>query len=162
VTTYLTDHLVQLRAGKNGKGLVPTMVSAVNCLFAAAGSKAFVFLDGLDGEKQMKELFSWEGRHNAYDAFDKLLDQQPAGEAMVMLRYDQEKWRMFANESDPQPLFLRARCFDFEHPLAQVTPEDFRAKGDTRLQLLTYGSTLTRDSMPHASEAAPEDADGGP
>jgi serine/threonine protein kinase len=162
VTTYLTDHLVQLRAGKNGKGLVPTVVSAVNCLFAAAGNKAFVFLDGLDGEKQMKELFSWEGRHNAYDGFDKLLDQLTAGESMVMLRYDQEKWRMFANESDPQPLFLRARCFDFDRPLAQVMPEDFRAKGDMRLQLLTYGSTLTRDSMPHGEATAPEDAGSEP
>jgi len=162
VTTYLTDHLVQLRAGKNGKGLVPTGVSAVNCLFAAGGSKAFINLDGLDGEKQMKELFIWEGRHNAYDGFDRLLDQQPAGEAMVMLRYDQEKWRMFANESDPQPLFVRARCFELgaDRPLAQVVPEDFRAKGELRLQLLNYGSTLTRDSLPRATgaEPAPEPA----
>jgi len=155
VTTYLTDQLVQLRAGKNGKGLVPTSVSAHNCLFAAAGSKAFIYLDGVESEKQMKELFTWDGRHNAYDGFDKLLDQQPAGESMVMLRYDQEKWRMFANESDPQPLFLRARCFDLgaDRPLADVVPEDFRAKGDLRPQLLNYGSTLTRDNLPRPAGA---------
>jgi serine/threonine protein kinase len=155
VTTYLTDHLVQLRAGKSGKGLVPTAVTAANCLFASAGSKALIYLDGLEGEKQMKELFFWEGRHNAYDGFERFLDQQPTGEAMVMWRYDQEKWRMFANESDPQPLFLRARCFELgtDRQLSQVGPADFRARGDMRLQLLTYGCTLTADSLPRASVA---------
>jgi hypothetical protein len=168
VTTYLMDHLVQLRAGKNGKGLVPTSVGAQNCLFASAGSKAFIYLDGLDGEKQMRELFLWEGSHNAYDGFDKLLDQQPVGEAMVMLRFDQEKWRMFANESDPQPLFVRARCFDLaaDRSLVQVLPEDFRPTSDLRLQLAPYGSTLTRDTLPRGlppqvavPDAAPGDSE---
>jgi hypothetical protein len=157
VTTYLADHLVHLAAGPGGKGLGPTSVSAVNCLFAAAGPKSFIHLDGPDTEKQMKELLSWDGRHNAYDGFDKLLDQQPAGEAMVMLRYDQDKWRMFANEGDPQPLFMRARCFDWstDRPLAQAVPEDFKVKPEYRGQLQNYGASLGRDALPRLIQPEP-------
>jgi hypothetical protein len=167
VTTYLGDHLVHLAAGPGGKGLAPTSVSAANCLFAAAGGKSFIHLDGPDSEKQMKELFSWDGRHNAYDGFDKLLDQQPAGEAMVMLRYDQDKWRMFANESDPQPLFMRARCFDLatDRPLAQAVPEDFKVKPEFRTQLQNYGASLARDALPRLTQPetpAPEPAGSEP
>jgi hypothetical protein len=162
VTTFLRDHLLYLRAGKSGKGLVPAAVSAVNCLFAAAGDRTFIHLDGPDSEKQMKELFFWEGRHNAYSGFDNLLDQQPAGET-VMLRYDQQKWRMFFNEGDPQPLFVRARCFDppADRPLSQALPEDFRPRPDLRAQLLTYGSTLTRDALPRLSGAEQNGQAGG-
>jgi serine/threonine protein kinase len=155
VTTYLTDHLVQLRASRNGKVLTATTVSAVKCLFAAAGGNAFIHLDGPDTEKQMKELFFWEGGHNAYDGFEKLLAQQAAGDKMVVLRYDEEKWRMFANESDPQPLFLQTRCFDLgaDRSLAQTTLEDFRVKTELRGQLSGYGATLAREASPRVPAA---------
>src|SRR5262249_10617433 len=85
VTTYLTDHLLFLRAaseeGKTMKGLVPTQVkSSTNCLFASAGGKSLVHLEGVDTDEQLRRLFSWgEGRHNLYSNFTLLLDQQPSG-----------------------------------------------------------------------------------
>jgi hypothetical protein len=39
LTTYLTDHLVVLRASRTGKGLVFTQATASDCLFAPAGGK---------------------------------------------------------------------------------------------------------------------------
>src|SRR5262249_24101492 len=59
LTAYLTDHLVWLRAtkeeGKAGRGLALTQLGSVeDCLFAAAGGKALVHLEGVDSDDQMK------------------------------------------------------------------------------------------------------------
>src|SRR5262249_29208687 len=83
VTTYLTDHLVWLRANKDeskpNKGLVQTMIkTAANCLFVSARGKSLIHLDGVDTDEQMKYYFSWvDSQHNAFSNFDRLLDQQP-------------------------------------------------------------------------------------
>src|SRR5205823_10160017 len=63
VTTYLTGHLLWLRAtsaaqtAKNTKGLVQTQItSATDCLFAAAAGRSLIHLDGID---QPGSYFAW-------------------------------------------------------------------------------------------------------
>src|SRR5207302_9049308 len=105
VPSYLTDHLVWLRAsqdeGRNSKGLVPLQVrSAIDCLFISASGKSLVHLEGIDAD-DIKRYFSWEdSRHNAYSNFDQLLDQQPARATNMMppLPYGKRAWEDFTQE----------------------------------------------------------------
>ena len=103
VTTYLTQHLICLRAteqqGKNTKGLVQTQVtSAAECLFAAAADKSLVHLDGVDSLDDMTKYFLWtENRNNDFSKFDRLLDQQAPGQVGAPPPYDRAKWDAFTN-----------------------------------------------------------------
>jgi serine/threonine protein kinase len=105
VTTYLTHHLVLLRAteqlAKNNKGLVPTQVaSATECLFAAAADKSLIHLDGVDNPEDMTKYFSWAGdRNNNFSKFDRLLDQQSPGQTTAPMPYDRAKWDSFTNNN---------------------------------------------------------------
>jgi hypothetical protein len=160
VTAYLTEHLVYLRAGKTGKGLVPTRVkSASDCLFAAAGGKTLVHLSGLDSE-EVDRVFAWEGRHNAYSNFERVLDQRPlAEEGMAPKPFDQDRWQTFAKESDPQPLFLKVK-FDVpspeERPLAEALPAMFKVKADPKAELQDYGADIDQLPQPSGTEAVSE------
>ena len=144
-TTYLTDHLVWLRASqeesKSLKGLVLTQFKSVtNCLFMSASSKSLVQLVGVDTEEQMKRLFSWgESRHNLYSNFTpSLLDQQPSGGnegAMPPLPYDKTQWEGFTQEQDAR--FDRVRLSGLpapDGPLSQVLAADFKPKPEGNLQ----------------------------
>jgi serine/threonine protein kinase len=159
VTTYLTDHLVWLRASqeesKSLKGLVPTQFkTATNCLFVSAGGKALVHLEGVDTEDQMKRLFYWgESAHNLYSNFTQsLLDQQPSGGndgAMAPPPYGKAQWEGFTGEQDAR--FERVR---FGVPLpadtafAKVLAADFKLKSEANLQ--GYGADP--DALPKPAD----------
>jgi serine/threonine protein kinase len=161
VTTYLTDHLLSLRAsqeeGKSTRGLVPTQVkSATSCLFVSASGKPLVHLEGVDTDEQMKRIFSWgEGRHNLYSNFTpSVLDQQPAGgnetAAMPPLPYSRAQWEGFTQEQDARfERLLRLNLpLGADATLSKVLATDFRAKPEANVQ--GYGADL--DALPRPSE----------
>jgi serine/threonine protein kinase len=156
VTTYLTDHLVWLRAhrqdGMNSRGLVPTQVrAATNCLFASANGKSLVHLDGVDNEDQMKRLFTWsDGRHNAYSNYNTWLDQKPGteSESMAPLPYGKSQWESFAQESDSRVERVRFGIpLPVELPLFRATADNFKLAGDTNGQ--GYGAEVDRLPRPY-------------
>jgi len=156
VTTYLTDHLVWLRAhrqdGMNSRGLVPTQVrAATNCLFASANGKSLVHLDGVDNEDQMKRLFTWsDGRHNAYSNYNTWLDQKPGteSESMAPLPYGKSQWESFAQESDSRVERVRfGTPLPVELPLFRATADNFKLAGDTNGQ--GYGAEVDRLPRPY-------------
>jgi hypothetical protein len=161
VTTYLTDHLVWLRAsqeeGKSMRGLVPTQfTSATNCLFVSASGKSLVHLEGVDTEEQMKRLFSWsDGRHNIYGNFAQaLLDQQPsAGEGLAMppVPYGKAQWENFTQEQDAR--FERVRLSALpsaDAPLTKLLAADFKPKAEANVQ----GYGVESDALPKPAEAS--------
>ncbi len=160
VTTYLTDHLVWLRAsseeGRSTKGLVPTQFRSVqNCLFVSASGKSLVHLEGIDTEEQMRRIFSWgDGRHNLYSNFSPaLLDQQPpAGtETAVMppLPYSRTQWEGFTQESDARFERLRLNLpTTSDGALSKLSTLDLKTKPEANLQ--GYGADL--DSLPRPAD----------
>jgi serine/threonine protein kinase len=148
VTTYLTDHLVYVRAGKESlKGLAPTLVqSATDCLFASAVGKSLVHLDGVDTDEQMKQFFSWrDSRHNAYSNFGPMLDQQPRAEGDMMAppAYGKVQWEDFAQESNGR--FERVKFTAPPAPaapLSRVAATDFRTKPEA--DMLGYGADIDK------------------
>jgi hypothetical protein len=166
VTTYLTDHLVWLRAtseeGRSTKGLVPTQFkSTTNCLFISAGGKPLVHLDGVDTEEQMKRLFAWgESAHNLYSNFTScLLDQQPSGggEAAMMPPppYGKTQWESFTGEQDARFDRLRlSSSLAADASLAKVVPTDFKTKPEANLQ--GYGADL--DALPKPADVPTENS----
>jgi serine/threonine protein kinase len=154
-TTYLHEHLVCLR-GKSSKGLAFTQVTADDCLFASAGGKALVHLEGPDNDEQMKRVFGWIGRRNTYAGFDKVLEQQSAGEGMAPLRYGQEEWKRFANETDPEPRFVQLKLAVpplAERPLSQAVPEQFRDGSEPPVDLRDCGAVLKQLPRPFGERA---------
>jgi serine/threonine protein kinase len=169
VTTYLTDHLVWLRAspeeGRTMKGLVPTQFKlATNCLFVSAGGKSLVHLEGVDTEDQMKRLFSWgESRHNLYSNFTpSILDQQPSGgndALMPPLPYGKTQWEGFTQEQDARFERLRFSALPApDAPLSKVLAAEFKTKPEANVQ--GYGADLEAlpkpQEIPAAGNLAPE------
>jgi hypothetical protein len=167
VTTYLTEHLVWLRAsqeeGKSMKGLVPTQfTSATNCLFLSAVGKSLVHLEGVDTEQQMQRLFSWgEGKHNVYANFTALLDQQPSageGTAMPPVPYGRAQWENFSQEQDARFEKRLSVLASADAPLTKQLAPDFKARPEANVQ--GYGVEL--DALPKpvdvsaANSVAPE------
>jgi hypothetical protein len=155
-TTYLQDHLVSLRA-RSGKSLVYTDVQAENCVFAAAGGRPLVRIEGPDTEDQMRRVFAWHGKGNTYSGYDKLLEQ-PAAEGGVPIRYDQDRWKTFANETDPEPRFVQLKFAvpDSEAAFRQAVPPQFRIKATPGLEV-NGGAPLQQLPAPAAVEPAPAD-----
>jgi serine/threonine protein kinase len=156
VTTYLTDHLVWLRArrqdGMSSKGLVPTQVrSATNCLFVSANGKSLIHLDDVDNDDQMKRVFGWgDSRHNAYSNFTTWLDQKPwaESESMAPLPYGKSQWESFAQESDSR--FERVRFgnpLSPEVPLSRAGAENFKVTAEGGGQ--GYGGEIDRLPKPY-------------
>jgi serine/threonine protein kinase len=150
VTTYLTEHLIWLRASKeesrSGKGLVRTHVSSVtNSLFVSGtGGRALVHLDGVDTDDQMRRFLTWgDSQHNAYSGFERLLDQQPQQpDSMAPPAYGTTQWKDFTQEQGGR--FDRVR---FSSPLApetfaKATPADFKPKAEANWQ--GYGVDVER------------------
>jgi serine/threonine protein kinase len=168
VTTYLTEHLVWLRAsqeeGKSMKGLVPTQFTSVtNGLFLSAAGKSLVHLDGVDTEEQMKRLFRWDdGKHNIYGNFaPALLDQQPStgeGLAMPPVPYGKAQWENFTQEQDARFERRLNALPSADAPLAKLLAADFKPRPEANVQ--GYGAEL--DVLPKpadvsaASSVAPE------
>src|SRR5262249_42318323 len=109
VTTYLSDHLVLLRAVKEenkGRGLVLTQVKADDCLFASDGAKSFAHLDGVSDDKGMRDCFLWIPKNNAYSGFSPMLDQQPRAGEPAVPPFDEAKWKTLTRDEGQ---FLRVR-----------------------------------------------------
>jgi serine/threonine protein kinase len=169
VTTYLSDNLVCLRAGKEenktGRGPVPVHVEDVsNTLFVSALGKPLIHLDGVDTDDQMKHCFSWgHSEHNAYSGFvDRLLDQQPADSAMMApVPYGANQWREFTKETDAR--FDRVRFANLPDPsLAKATPADFNPVPEANWQ--DYGVNIERlvEGLPKpAEESSPRERSSG-
>jgi hypothetical protein len=159
VTTYLTDHLILLRAARdaanNLKGLVLTQVnSATDCLFASAGTKALVHLEGIDSEEQMRHYFSWnESQRNAFSNYTQYLEQQPTTDVMPQPAYGVDKWKDFTN--DPESRFDRVRFASppaADGPMSHVNATDFKTKLDANLQGCGVNVERLIDRLPKSFE----------
>jgi hypothetical protein len=86
VTTYLTDHLVRLQAGREQRAPVPVKCEAKACLFVAAQGRSLVHLDGPEtSEDRLRERLVWTGDGNAYGNLrDRMFDQGVPGNEMEM------------------------------------------------------------------------------
>jgi serine/threonine protein kinase len=149
VTTYLTDHLVRL-AATNARGLVPVQIWSEDCLFASAGDKPFMHLEGIDaGETPMNRLFSWEqGKHNAYSKSMPMLDPKPRMDDMPVPPYGQDKWKSFTGETDALFTSIRFTAPPADSSLASVSPGAFRLAAESELK--TYGVAI--DALPGARQ----------
>jgi serine/threonine protein kinase len=146
VTTYLTEHLVRL-AATNARGLVPVQVWSEDCLFASAGDKPFMHLEGVDAaETPMNRLLSWEqGKHNAYSKSMPMLDPRPRTDDMPMPPYGQDKWKSFTGETDALFTSIRFAAPPVDSSLASVSPSAFRVAAESDLK--TYGVVI--DVLPN-------------
>lgn len=155
VTTYLTDHLLWLRSGReDGRlgRLVPTrVIGPERCLFVSADGRSLVHFDGtdrLESDDQIRRLFEWgDGRNNAYSNFAQLIDQQPREpESMGMLPYDKDRWQGFAAEYDGRYETARFVARPAEGQLARVVPGDLKVRSDS--ELAGYGADTDRLPLP--------------
>src|SRR5262249_11914795 len=90
-TFYNQDQLLKLIDDDNGKGLINTVVTANDCLFASDSSPRSL-IDSNSSTK-VSQLLSWGGKHNAYCAYDTIVYQQPAaGGSPLVLKV--ENWTM--------------------------------------------------------------------
>jgi serine/threonine protein kinase len=159
LTTYLTDHLVLLRAikdeNKSARGLVQTRIkSATDCLFASASGKSLVHLDGVDNDDQMRKLLVWEeSRNNAYSYFNQFLDQEATAGMMAPPSYGPKEWRDFTHDETVR--FERARLNALpqaEVPMSRVTAADFKPRAE--VNLMSYGVPIERLPKPYEGNAA--------
>ncbi len=165
VTTYLTNHLLWLRAaeppaqsGKNGRGLVQTQItSATDCLFfAAVAGKSLVHLEGIE---QPELYFSWsENRNNAFSNFnDRFLDQQPPkDEFMAPPPYDRPMWEGVT--SPVRPRYEKVRFASAPTPdssLTSVVPSDFKVISEVGPDTTEYGAVIKE--LPVPRETSPAD-----
>lgn len=158
VSSFLTEPFLQLRGGKNAKGLVFTRIErSRDCLFVALAGKPLVHLEGIDtSEQRMRDFLEWNADRNAYCGFDKFLEQHHADEGLMPLRLDKEGWRQFTTESDPK--FVRAK-FEIlpwpDHSLAIALPVHFAAKAEFRAELQPFGASLDMIHLPKLNPSTP-------
>ena len=102
-TTYLTKHLVTMKAGEKkpegkGFGLVPVQIHASQNLFVpATETAALVYLDRIDTMEQMDMVFSWrDAKQNVYGfkPDQEMLHLQPenADTTTRPERMDRDRW----------------------------------------------------------------------
>jgi serine/threonine protein kinase len=164
LTTYLTEHLVLVRAnpddGKGGRGLVPTEITAAeDCLFVSARGKSLIHLEGVDGDEAIRKAFAWRrGWHNAYSGFTDFLDQQPKdSDSNRMMPVQEDKWPEFTHDMVPAPLFLKLK-WTVAADLARVLPAEFKTKRD---DLQGYGADIEVLPQPATALAVGPVAPGG-
>jgi hypothetical protein len=152
VTTYLSDHLVRL-AGRDFQDVVPVAVdSAEECLFATSTGRSLMRLDGpRTTDFEMRYLFSWKGRQNAYSSGMPILDQKPRGEETPLNAYGLDRWKSFADEQGELSIPVTFVDAPAQEALARTTPSRFRLKSDG--ERLPCGAHL--DDLPGPREAAP-------
>jgi serine/threonine protein kinase len=149
VTTYLTNHLVSLRAVKDFKGTGPIRVEASDCLFMSQGGKSLVHLDGPDpGDQKMRELLVWEGNHNAYWNFSQYLDRQDVDSTMA---FGKMEWQKFTGEEGKIASMLSGeRPVEEKLPMRRVTAAAFKVTSDVQ----GFGAALNLVPAP-AGETKP-------
>lgn len=149
VTALQHEHLFWLRAGKTGKGLVPTKVDADHNLFVSVDMRPLVRLEGADGDEQIRKLLVFKGDHNAYGGFDSLLETYPPNESIPM-QCKLMDWRRLTEDNENTQRFGRVRFEGNTKLLNQdngyllkVEPNDFRIdRVETKLDLQGYGAPL--------------------
>ena len=124
-TFYLTENGLYLLSAKKGRGLIPTQVNSSNCLFASAGPKPLVRLEGSENVNQLKTLLTWSIAADAFVGYDKLLEQS-SGEGATTLSYQSDDWKQFTQGGDAR--FFRMLP-DFaptmERAFTAIMPADF-------------------------------------
>jgi hypothetical protein len=162
VTTYLTGNLILMEDSlRAGKGLVGLGVDARDCLFLPAKSSSLVHLTGPNYEADRKRIFFWSGKHNAYGAFDKVLDQDPQMNNIPSPFLDSTNWGMAFNETEESgSRFIRVRLeIDSarEGIFSRLVPQELRLKSE---QLEGFGSALEAiaESLGLAPPAASDDS----
>jgi hypothetical protein len=157
-TTYLGDHLLQVRPAMTGKGAAFTDVHAQDCLMVAAGGRPLVFLDGPGSEEQARRVFTWRGERNSYAGYEVVLEQQPAGEGAMPQRFKQDDWKRLTSETDQDPQFLEGH-FDVaplaERPLSQAVPGGFRFQPDPKVEVQGGGANPEQLPRPAAVGKVP-------
>jgi serine/threonine protein kinase len=132
VTSYLSEPFLELRAGEGDKksiGLVPTQVRAEDCLFVSGSDRdrTLVAATGTDRETLTKTLLTWEGTHNLYANFARLLEVKVANAAAAMnTEWTPRDWLSFTHESDNS--LGRVMFARIAPDLVKAEPNDFRAK----------------------------------
>jgi len=163
VTTYLTQHLICLRAteqqGKNTKGLVQTQVaSATECLFAAATDKSLVHLDGVDSLDDMMKYFLWtENRNNDFSKFDRLLDQQAPGQVGAPPPYDRAKWDAFTNANGTRYEPVKFAAAPPTESLTQAPATAFRVVPNAGTNPPDCGAVINDLPVPFKNAVTPMD-----
>jgi hypothetical protein len=130
VTTYLSDYLIRMRAGRNAKSLLRTRCDAADCLFLPAGDQALVRLVGPEGEEHsLRDKFSWESSgKNAYGSFPTLLEQHSIGTMMKMPSpYKLDAWKKeISGETNSEYEVKLPRPPAADTPFTQLLPSAFR------------------------------------
>jgi serine/threonine protein kinase len=164
VTTYLTQHLIWLRAteqqGKNNKGLVQTQVaSATDCLFASATDKSLVHLDGIDNPEDMPNYFTWtENRNNNFSKFDRFLDQQPTGQTTAPSPYDRTKWDLFTHANGARYDIVKFAATPApESSLTQVPATAFRVNTPVNQGTPDCGAAINDLPVPYSNSGSKTD-----
>jgi hypothetical protein len=134
VTTYLNDCWLDLRANEEDRkmaGFSPTLIKCEECKFIAAINRPFIHAVGIDGEKLLNHVFTWENRSNLYANYGQMLDVElPATNMMMpMMPLNAKKWRDVTLESEDS--FVEVQIMhkpSAERPWAKMQPGDFTAK----------------------------------
>jgi hypothetical protein len=153
VTTYLSSHLVKLRAVKDYKGVVPVRVDASDCLFMSVRGSSLVHLDGPElVDEKMKQLFTWKGTHNTYWNFSQYLDR-PERDDVPSMALGLQEWRKFTSEeTNTVKMIPGDRPVDDAVPMHRVTALGFKVNSDLRNR--GYGAVLDAVAAP-AGETKP-------
>jgi hypothetical protein len=150
LTTWMSEPVLHLRSGKNGRGLAATQVYADHCHFAAAANKPLVRVQFLDNEEQTKKLLNWMGSSNAYSGYAKLLDQPTGSDIGMPLVYYENEWKKFTRDDGAQTLYK-----DAVYPLDGVDRAFHNVMPDVDLptlksELANYGAAFNQLPRPTA------------
>lgn len=145
-TVHVGEHLLRFRtSASDTRGFVPVLCRAYDCLFLAAENRSLVHLDGPEtNAEKMKTLLTWNGSHNGYAGYMKMLDQTPNDNSMALPPVEQMEWTRFTGETDA--VFKGVKLsMPPDGPLSRVTPNQFATRVDANLSG-PYGADP--DSLP--------------
>jgi hypothetical protein len=151
-TMHVGQHLIRLKAtGGDTRGLVPLACRADDCLFLATENRALVHLDGPEtNADKLKGLLTWNGSHNAYVGYMKMLDQTPNESAIALASVEQQEWMRSPARRTRHSRGQAGRST--AGPLSQVTPAAYTARVDATspapLAPDPEASVLPADAMP--------------
>jgi hypothetical protein len=133
-TAHIGQHLIRLKTtGGDTRGLVPLACKADDCLFLATDNHALVHLDGPEtNADKLRSLLTWNGSHNAYVGYMKMLDQTPNDNTMALPPVEQQEWMRFTGEADAVFKGVRLAA-PSEEPLSRVTPSAYTPRVDANL-----------------------------
>jgi hypothetical protein len=131
VTTYLGGALLHLSAGRDLRGVVPVRVEPTRCLFLQApGARPLVYLEGSE-EKALARKLDWQGGVNGYGGYTSMLEQQPPGEAMMLVPVNRELWKTTYGEASSKFGVELATPPAADEPFAQLMPSQFKLPAES-------------------------------